>query len=554
MGRTGDSKNSILRSISKGDKTLSDICNELGLAPATVSQHLKELESDGMIERVENSHIRKWKYYRISGEVANNNYGENMNDNRRRLLYYGGTAVGIVIIAYVLLSLTQFSSGGIGAQQYVPIRLTDPPHVPIGTQALEINYSSIKVHVSGAGNTSGWIASNSSGSINLMTLLNVSQTIGSVGVPKNSTLDMIRFTISTATITINNTVYSVTVPSANVTARLDGNSRIGSSSGVLLDLSPTVATIFTDNATIFVMVPSLKAVVVPGANATTRIGHRESLSQNESGALESNGQSIVITNVTLTKTGNSTTLMVSVKNTGNRSVEIKHVLLYGNETAIISAPGIVAQNGTNGRETRAVEKNDRPSFSGSGVSAASLEGSGNSSGDSTIGVAASANATEVGGLNKGNHSEGVNAGADANVSGENASTGDNASAGIEQNSSNGKNESENRTARNVSREREIEGVNAMNITSVVRTIVQLRNINFLVGGNSTLVLPFSEGQFEANGFELAANTSATFSFSGNIVLGNGNIEVSPIAGQSYSVVVSGEEGASANATIVATGN
>ncbi|MDE1845898.1 MAG: ArsR family transcriptional regulator [Candidatus Micrarchaeota archaeon] len=489
MGRTGDSKKSILRSISKGDKTLSDICSELQLAPATVSQHLRELESDGMIERVDNPHIRKWKYYRISGTATSSAYGENMGYDRRRLLYYGASLVGIVIIAYVLL--TQFSSGWTSASQYAPIRLTDPPHVPSGTQALQINYSSLKVHISGAGNASGWIASNSSGSINLMTLLNVSQTIGRVAIPKNASLDMIRFTISKATIEINNTVYSVTVPSANVTARLYGSSRVGNSSGILLDFSPTVATIFTNNATIFVMVPSLKAVVVPGSSATSKIGHRESLNKNESDELEAEGQKVAITSVALTKNGNSTTFSVSVRNIGNRSVEIKHVLLYGNETAIIGVHALMGQSNLE-------------------VGQARLDG-----------------------LAKGDGLENVNVG---------------------QNLSNRRNELEDRVGKNSSGEREDEGVNAMNITSVVKTITHLRNINFLVGTNNTLILPFSEGQFEGRGFVLAKNASATFSFSGNIVLGNGNIKVSPIAGQSYSVVVSGEEGASANTTVTAKGS
>ncbi|HVA82579.1 MAG TPA: ArsR family transcriptional regulator, partial [Candidatus Aquilonibacter sp.] len=545
-------------SISKSDKTLSDICNELGLAPATVSQHLRELESDGMIERVDNPHIRKWKYYRISGGATNNAYGVNMNGNGRRLLYYGGAAVGIIVVAYILLSLTQFATGRIAGSQYVPIRLTDPPHVPSGTQALQINYSSLRVHVSGAGNSSGWITSNSSGAINLMTLLNVSQTIGSVGIPKNSTLDMIRFTISTATITINSTVYSVTVPSANVTARLDSSSRISNSSGILLDLSPTVASIFTDNATIFVMVPSLKAVVVPGTNSSAKIGHRESLSQNESDALESGSQGIAITNVSLTKNGNSTMFSVSIKNTGNRSVELKHVLLYGNETATISAAVSVGVNGTNGRQGRIIERNARPSFAGSGVSEISLDGSDNLSTGLNLGTSASANIFRGNDSGGQDQSGGVNASENVGISHEGGSGGvnesGNASVTNGQNARSSENESQNRTAVNAPSEREGEGVNAMNITSVARTIVHLRSLNFLIGANSTLVLPFSEGQFEGNGFDLAANASAMFSFTGDILLGNGNIKVSPIAGQSYRVVISGDQGASANATITALGS
>ncbi|MDE1850678.1 MAG: winged helix-turn-helix transcriptional regulator, partial [Candidatus Micrarchaeota archaeon] len=47
MGRTGSTKNAILGMISKKERTLSEISEELGLSPSTVSQHLHELEADG---------------------------------------------------------------------------------------------------------------------------------------------------------------------------------------------------------------------------------------------------------------------------------------------------------------------------------------------------------------------------------------------------------------------------------------------------------------------------------------------------------------------------
>lgn len=52
--------------LSERSKTITDISRELDLAPSTVSQHITELRSMGAIEQVENYHVRKWKYYRVS--------------------------------------------------------------------------------------------------------------------------------------------------------------------------------------------------------------------------------------------------------------------------------------------------------------------------------------------------------------------------------------------------------------------------------------------------------------------------------------------------------
>src|SRR5689334_14834462 len=57
------------------------------------------------------------------------------------------------------------------------VLMTDPPTVPDGTTAVYINYSNIQVHISQAGNYSGWIDLQSSGEINLMSIINTTQTI-----------------------------------------------------------------------------------------------------------------------------------------------------------------------------------------------------------------------------------------------------------------------------------------------------------------------------------------------------------------------------------------
>ena len=163
----------------------------------------------------------------------------------------------IVLIALAVVLSRQTAPGAVTTVQtptsqatsLMAIRLTDPPTVPAGTSALVISYSKIGVHLSNAGNSSGWVYSNASGRINLLSILNVSSTIGAVALPLNASIEEIRFNISSADMTVNGTVYNVTVPSMTVTAHFSGRTDINAtSSSILLSLSPTIVSIITNSS------------------------------------------------------------------------------------------------------------------------------------------------------------------------------------------------------------------------------------------------------------------------------------------------------------------
>ncbi|MDE1850984.1 MAG: ArsR family transcriptional regulator, partial [Candidatus Micrarchaeota archaeon] len=549
MGRTGSTKNAILGMISKKERTLSEISEELGLSPSTVSQHLHELEADGAIREIENTHMRKWKYYGLAEGAITASKGKNMPNNRT-LLYYGGGVAVVAAIALLVLSMQSAAGGGLRGYLHVPISLTDPPHVPVGTTALVINYSSVEAHLSNAGNSSGWIGSNASGSINLISLLNVSQTIGNVSLPGNSMINMVRFEIKSAKIVINGTTYSVTVPSSQVTAHLDSNQAVNGSVGILLDLSPTVATIFTQNSTIFVMVPSLKAVVVPQSNTTAKVGERRSISRNESDALESAKAMINLTDASFSVSGNTTSFSVTVKNMGNQSVQIKHILVYGNESAMITTRAETSSHAQSNVSANAIGQQRMPQVD------AKLDGGDAGKGSSHASVVLDTGTGNISTTSEGHGNISVNA------------SGASVGASSESQTHASENSSENESARtesshasaNVTEEMgrgnqtssEHEGENAMNTTVVVRTIEMLRTINFIVQSNSsTLALPFAEGEFDQNGYSLAANSSVTFTFNGTMSVGEGNIKITPIVGQPYRIVVTGEQDASASLNVTA---
>ncbi|MCL5430591.1 MAG: helix-turn-helix domain-containing protein [Candidatus Marsarchaeota archaeon] len=289
MGKHGDTKSDILRLIAGGDETLSSICNKLNLAPSTVSKHLKDLKESGAIYTKENDHIKKWKFYSLDKRhvkepytpAVQRNHAISANPASKRTMITAVTVVFAIIAIYLYyISTSQVAGSGVDVAAlsnttHIPISITDPPQVPSGTQSLYINYSSLRVLVSYE-NTSEWISVNSSGRLNLMGLVNKSQMIGIVNMKPNSTINKIKFNVSSANITISNSTYGVYLPQKTITTTISNLTEVNGSSNLLIDFSPTIATIITQNSTMFVLVPSLKAMIIPHLGLTSKFGPNNS--------------------------------------------------------------------------------------------------------------------------------------------------------------------------------------------------------------------------------------------------------------------------------------
>ena len=64
MSKTLETKKRIMNLLKKRQMTISELSRELGLSSATVSQHMDELQQIGAIEKVDNEHFKKLKYYK----------------------------------------------------------------------------------------------------------------------------------------------------------------------------------------------------------------------------------------------------------------------------------------------------------------------------------------------------------------------------------------------------------------------------------------------------------------------------------------------------------
>lgn len=326
MSRYGATKERILKLVAQGNNNLSKISRELELSPSTVSKHLHDLEEEGRIERQNNAHFKKWKFYAVGTpnkqEANSENYVERIGRGRM-----------IAIAAFLLLSIAAaaYVYGISGKVTQIPIRITDPPEVPAGTQALYINYSSLEAEVNNGGKFT-WIALNSSGRIDLMGLINYTQLIGELNTKSGEKINRVAFNITSASITIDNITYAVHLLSKQVTASVENGNVLNSTSGILLDMSPIVTPEYAQNSTTFTMLPFLRAAVAPEPNkddAHMNNGFQAPypLEPYYRGMFSSSSQNLTVTNLTLSSDGNETALNITIRNTGKSNIGIMGIVV-----------------------------------------------------------------------------------------------------------------------------------------------------------------------------------------------------------------------------------
>ncbi len=266
MSKTWYTKKRILKILLKRQRTPGEIGKLLELSPSTVSVHIAELERIGAIERVENGYTKRWKYYRIKSGFDIDKAIRVKEINIIPLIL-----MGIVIAAFIgvgtFIGLMPHRGQ---ATTILTIQLTDPPNVPNGTQGLLVSYSSLQIHMRGS---SEWITDNTTGIVNLMSLTNVSEVVGKLKVPMNTSVDIIRFNITSARILIGNRTYNVDVPNPQLSANIIGSGMAGNMS-ILMDMHTKIAA--ASNAT-FMLVTSLKAIAVNNIDANEQVGSTNQL-------------------------------------------------------------------------------------------------------------------------------------------------------------------------------------------------------------------------------------------------------------------------------------
>jgi len=205
------------------------------------------------------------------------------------------------------------------------VALTDPPSVPAGTSALFLNYSRVELIT----NSSPYFA-NVSGSVNLLSLVNVSKIIATFSLPKNVSVNQIRLFVSSVTIEINGSKYSVFVPSSVLKIPLANVSLVNGTIGALIDLRPHVVVTYAGQSLRFILTPVVFAMpfTAKEMNVSQKmsVGQVFAIPKHFSKELKREFMreiaNLSVESVSLYSKGNETVFYISLKNMGKEPVTV----------------------------------------------------------------------------------------------------------------------------------------------------------------------------------------------------------------------------------------
>lgn len=152
------------------------------------------------------------------------------------------TTIAIVVVAVAIILVGSYAVYANFAQGTLQIELTDLPQSWGNVTQIYLNYSAIEIHRADAENSSSWTTTADQGWINLTTILDVNQTIGSKSL-QPGTYNLIRFKINQALVTVANLNYSANVPSGTLQIAITQSGitvKAGQTSTLLIDLSIAV--------------------------------------------------------------------------------------------------------------------------------------------------------------------------------------------------------------------------------------------------------------------------------------------------------------------------
>ncbi len=219
------------------------------------------------------------------------------------------------------------------------VLLTDPPTVPAGTTQLNLTYTDVSLHVIYPNGTDKWVSVGASGTVNLFSLVNMTQTLATITIPVNSTVDKVKFTIENVTAVINKQTYNVTSLSDTFVVKILNGKVNQTLLGVLIDFNPTLVQIqaLGENDTTvyyYVLVPSAKAIIIHELTAAhLKVGTIIQIGENNRVRLvrvtEDFSRNLTIVSASLTVNGNITSLSVTLKNEGDITFRVFGLTLHG---------------------------------------------------------------------------------------------------------------------------------------------------------------------------------------------------------------------------------
>ncbi len=219
---------------------------------------------------------------------------------------------------------TQSSSSSSGA---LAVLMTDPPTVPAGVTAVFITYSNLGIHVSGAGNNTGWHVLNLQGQIDLMSIINSTQTVARANITSGS-FNALAFNVTSALVTFQGNNYTADLVYQNhlLFVPIVGGINVtgGQTSAAVIDISPTVLLLGNQTNPAFAFLPAATAYTVPAQSVQTlhlSVGDKDDLKNATWWMTFQKESKFEITHVSLSSSG----FTFNVTNTGKEPVALKLV-------------------------------------------------------------------------------------------------------------------------------------------------------------------------------------------------------------------------------------
>jgi hypothetical protein len=256
-------------------------------------------------------------------------------------------SLAAVIVAVAIIAVSLFANLPPGTTPAIPpvegatfaVMLTDPPTVPAGTTQLNLTYTDVSLHVIYPNGTDEWLPVGASGNVNLFSLVNMTQTLATLTIPLNSTVDKVQFAITDVTAVVNAETYNVTSLSDTFVVKVANGAVNKTLSGVLIDFNPTLVQIQAsdeNDTTVYyyVLVPSANAIIVNDiTKAHVKVGSIIQIGENNRVRLvrvkEDFSKNLTIVSAALTLNGNNTGLSVTLKNEGKVTFRVFGLTLHG---------------------------------------------------------------------------------------------------------------------------------------------------------------------------------------------------------------------------------
>ncbi|MDG7001846.1 MAG: DUF4382 domain-containing protein [Nitrososphaerota archaeon] len=140
----------------------------------------------------------------------------------------------------------------------------DPPNIPVGITHVYIYYNDIEAHTTFQ-NNSVWVNVAKGGVVDILSVLNLSRTLGSAQVP-SGTYDQVRFSIENATVTFGGANYTASIPMDQIVVSLSNGGTVvqpDSSAGFVLGLTPTVLVSSSSGKQAFQIEAAVQGVSIP---------------------------------------------------------------------------------------------------------------------------------------------------------------------------------------------------------------------------------------------------------------------------------------------------